>query len=147
VPVDEDITVLIVDDQPRFLAAAAAVVERTPGFRVVGRAADGADGIEQARALAPALVLMDINMPVLDGISACRVMTADSSPIIVILLSTYDRDDLPDGFATSGASDYLHKEELDPEALRRMWAVHGAGSVTTTAAPDPDRSDSPAERA
>ena len=65
---------------------------------------------------------MDINMPVLDGIAACRRITAVPDAPKVILLSSYDRDDLPAGFTDSGAAGYLHKEELDPLALARLWA-------------------------
>lgn len=119
------VSVLIVDDQPRFLAVAATVVERTPGFRLVGRAVDGADAVTQALASEPQLVLMDINMPVLDGIAAARRIVDALPRTVVVLLSSYDRDDLPDGFAHSGAAGYLHKEELDPGALQHLWDEHG----------------------
>ena len=124
-PVTAPVTVLIVDDQARFLTVAATVVERTAGFPLVGRAVDGGDAVEQAWQLRPPLVLMDINMPVLDGIAAARRIVDGAPGTIVVLLSSYDRDDLPDGFAASGAVDYLHKEELDPAALRRLWDEHG----------------------
>lgn len=117
----DPVTVLVVDDQPRFLAVAETVVRRTAGFTIVGTAADGAEAVQRAAALRPALVLMDINMPVLDGIAACRQITALPAPPAVILLSTYHRDDLPDGFNGSGAAAYLHKEELDPGSLVAAW--------------------------
>jgi DNA-binding NarL/FixJ family response regulator len=121
----DSVSVLIVDDQPRFLTVAATVVERTAGFRVVGRAGNGAEAVVQASTLRPQLVLMDINMPVLDGIAAARQIVDELPGVTVVLLSSYDRDDLPDGFASSGAAGYLHKEELDPVALRRVWDEHG----------------------
>ena len=123
-PLTDEVTVLLVDDQPRFLAAATAVVASTPGFRVVGQAADGAAAVARVAELTPRLVLMDIHMPVLDGIAATRRILDDLPTTVVVLLSSYDRDDLPDGVATSGAHDYLHKEELEPAALLRLWEQH-----------------------
>ncbi|MFT3855528.1 MAG: response regulator transcription factor [Ilumatobacteraceae bacterium] len=122
-----DVRVLVVDDQERFLAVARTVVERTAGFTLVGAAGDGAAAIEQALALRPDLVLMDINMPVLDGIEAARRIAVEAPEVVVVLLSSYARDDLPAGALDGGARDYLHKEELGPGALRALWAAHGVG--------------------
>jgi DNA-binding NarL/FixJ family response regulator len=119
-----DIAVLVVDDQPRFLKVAGTVVERTAGFRLAGEAVDGLAAIEQVRALDPDLVLMDIHMPVLDGIEASRRIADEMPRTIVVLLSSYDKADLPAGVAGSGAADYLHKEELAPASLRTLWELH-----------------------
>lgn len=116
--------VLVVDDQPRFLAVATTVVERAAGFSVVGRAANGEDAVACIADLAPDLVLMDINMPVLDGVAATRRIAADWPDIVVILLSSYAKDDLPDGVLDGGAADYLHKEQLSPTELRGLWEQH-----------------------
>ena len=119
---DADVTVLVVDDQPRFLTVARTVVERTNGFRVIGEASNGQDAIDQVAALRPALVLMDINMPGMDGIAATRRIVDSSPDVVVVLLSSYDRADLPPGFGESGATEYLHKEELVPARLRELWS-------------------------
>lgn len=116
---------LLVDDQPRFLAAARAVVERTPGIEVVGEAGDGQEAIELAARLRPDLVVMDITMPVLDGVAACREITHAPDAPVVVLVSTYDRDDLPEEVGRSGAAAYLHKEELVPARLAELWVLHG----------------------
>ena len=121
-----DVRVLVVDDQDRFLAVARTVVDRTTGFALIGSAADGAAAIEQVRELAPDLVLMDINMPVLDGVEASRRIATEWPAVVVVLLSSYAKDDLPDGVLHGGARDYLHKEELGPASLRSLWAAHGA---------------------
>jgi two-component system invasion response regulator UvrY len=74
-----DVSVLIVDDQPPFRRAAAAVVRMTPGFAVVGEAGSGEEAVERVAELGPGLVLMDINMPGINGIEATRLITAESS--------------------------------------------------------------------
>lgn len=120
-----EVRVLVVDDQSRFLAVARTVVERTDGFVVVGEAADGRAAIEQVRTLAPDFVLMDINMPVLDGPAAARRIREEWPHVVVVLLSSYARADLPDGVLHDGVAGYLHKEELAPATLRAVWSGHG----------------------
>ncbi len=74
--------------------------------------------------LNPALVLMDINMPEMNGIEATRTMVSRHPEVVVILCSTYDATDLPaEVGATSGAHAYLNKEHLGADALRRLWEV------------------------
>lgn len=117
----ESIGVLVVDDQAPFRLAARNVVGRADGFELVGEAASGEDGVEQASALHPDLVLMDINMPGINGIEATRRIVADGSDAVVFLCSTYQLSDLPPGAPTSGARAYVNKEELTPSVLRRLW--------------------------
>jgi DNA-binding NarL/FixJ family response regulator len=117
--------VLIVDDQAPFRRAANAVVAATPAFEAVAEAADGAEAVELATTLAPALVLMDINMPGMDGIEASRRITADLPGTVVVLLSTYEADDLPEQAAACGAVGYVHKEDFGPGVLRAIWQRHG----------------------
>jgi DNA-binding NarL/FixJ family response regulator len=116
---------VLVDDQAPFLAAARAVVARTPGFEVVGGASGGEAAVALVGEVRPDLVLMDIRMPDVDGIEATRRMLAGHAPPVVVLVSTYDRADLPEEVTTSGAAAYLHKEELTPEALAALWTEHG----------------------
>jgi CheY-like chemotaxis protein len=122
--VDADVRVLVVDDQPRFLTVATTVVERTPGFIAVGQAADGGEAIACIPTLVPDLVLMDIHMPVLDGVEASRRIAVEWPDVVIVLLSSYAKADLPDGVLDGGAADYLHKEELAPSALRNLWDRH-----------------------
>jgi CheY-like chemotaxis protein len=119
-----DVRVLVVDDQPRFLAVASTVVERTAGFTIVGSAADGQEAVDRVHDLRPDLVLMDIHMPVLDGVEATRRIVADRPDVVVVLLSSYAKADLPDGVLDGGAADYLDKEELAPATLRALWDQH-----------------------
>ncbi|HWC31695.1 MAG TPA: response regulator transcription factor, partial [Actinomycetota bacterium] len=87
------VRVLIVDDQEPFRLAARAVVEMTDGFEVVGEAETGEDSIDQARVLDPDLVLMDVNLPGIDGLEATRRILAETKRTVVLLVSTYEADE------------------------------------------------------
>jgi pilus assembly protein CpaE len=115
------VSVLIVDDQAPFRLAARAVLKRTDGFELVGEASDGQDAVERARELRPSLILMDINMPTMGGIDATRQIVAELPGTTVFLCSTYQRSDLPPEAEASGFAAYVHKEELAPDLLRRLW--------------------------
>ena len=88
------VTVLVVDDQPPFLRAARSVVDLTPGFEMIGEAETGEEALERVEALAPDLVLMDINLPGINGVEAARRLIAAHPEIRVLLLSTYAADDI-----------------------------------------------------
>jgi DNA-binding NarL/FixJ family response regulator len=125
---DGVVSVLVVDDQAPFRLAARAVLRRTDGFELVGEAADGDEAVERVRELRPRLVLMDINMPTLNGIEATRRIMAELPGTTVFLCSTYQRSDLPAEADASGFAAYVNKEELAPDLLRRLWDERGAAS-------------------
>jgi DNA-binding NarL/FixJ family response regulator len=121
-----DVSVLIVDDQAPFRAVARTVVQLAAGFAVVGEAASGEEAVEMAASLHAALVLMDINLPGINGIEATRRIVAAAPDTVVIMLSTYGADDLPSDAATCGAARYVHKEDFGPAILREIWAEHSS---------------------
>jgi two-component system response regulator AlgR len=123
-----EVRVLIVDDQEPYRRAMAAVVEATDGFRVAGSATTGEEALVAAAEVAPDLVLMDVNLPGIDGIEATRRLRARPGAPVVVLLSTYDEDQVQtDG---SGAAAYIPKAAFGPDRLSAVW-----GSVDGT--PDP----------
>ena len=93
----------------------------TPGFDVIGEAETGEQAVELATELAPELVLMDVKLPGISGIEATRQVVAAHPGTIVVLLSTYDLDELP-GAATSGAVSYVAKDSFGPDVLADIWA-------------------------
>ena len=122
----DPVAVLIVDDQAPFRRAARAVVTATPGFEVVGEAESGEEAVELAGSLHPGLVLMDINLPGINGIEATRQITAAAPSTVVMLLSTYQADDLPFDHTGSGAAAYVHKERFGPDVIREVWGSNSA---------------------
>ncbi len=117
----DPVPVLIVDDQAPFRAVARTVVALTPGFEVAGEADSGEDAVSEARNIAPGLVLMDINLPAMNGIDATRQILAEAPDTVVILLSTYSSGDLPADAASCGAAAYVHKEDFSPDEVQRIW--------------------------
>ncbi len=124
---DAPVPVLVVDDQAPFRSAARAVLQMAAGFELVGEAESGEEAVELVSSLDPGLVLMDINMPGMSGMEAARLITTEHPDTMVVLLSTYQREDLPAEAGTSGAAAYVHKEELSPRLLRKLWDEEHAG--------------------
>ena len=120
-----NVTVIVVDDQFPFRDAARAVVDRTDGFEVIGEAESGEAAIELVAELQPDLVLMDIKMGGIDGITATATITASDTHPMVVLLSTYELNDLPPAARTSGAAAYINKDDFGGRILRRLWEQRG----------------------
>jgi two-component system, NarL family, invasion response regulator UvrY len=114
--------VLIVDDQAPFRRAAKMVMAATPGFDVIGEAESGEEAVELFDALSPGLVLMDINLPGINGIEATRRITGAHPDATVLLLSTYQAADLPSGADSCGAAGYVNKEAFGPAIVLDLWA-------------------------
>lgn len=118
------VRVLIVDDQGPFRQAARMVVEATDGFEVVGESETGEDSIEKARELHPDLVLMDVNLPGINGLDATRKILEDSANrVVVLLLSTYEEEEYAPRAAECGAAAYIPKAVFEPDRLEAAWAA------------------------
>ena len=116
------VRVLIVDDQAPFRDAARAVVEATDGFDVIGESSTGEASVDATRQLKPDLVLMDVNLPGINGLDATRRILRDSNGVVVVLLlSTYDEEDYASKAAECGASAYIAKSRFDPDRLTAAW--------------------------
>lgn len=120
-----DVRVLIVDDQEPFRLAARMVVEATDGFEVVGEAETGEDSVTMAADLTPDLVLMDVNLPGIDGLEATRLILAAEVPPVVFLVSTYEEAEYAPRAAECGAATYIPKAVFGPDRLEEAWATFG----------------------
>ncbi len=121
------VRVLIVDDQEPFRMAARMVVEITDGFEVAGEAETGEDSVRMAQELQPDLVLMDVNLPGINGLDATRQILTGSSPVVVLLLSTYEEEEYAPRAAECGAAAYIPKSSFGPDRLEAAWAAASAG--------------------
>jgi DNA-binding NarL/FixJ family response regulator len=130
------VRVLIVDDQAPFRQAARAVVEATDGFEVVGESDTGEASIDAAHELHPDLVLMDVNLPGINGLEATRRILSDSKTVVVLLLSTYEEEEYGSKAAECGASAYIAKSRFEPDRLAAAWATsNGMEPMTRVPAP------------
>ncbi|EGD43671.1 two-component system, regulatory protein [Nocardioidaceae bacterium Broad-1] len=131
------IRVVVADDQPLVRAGLRTLLETEPDIEVVAVAEDGAKAVEQALALRPDVVCMDIRMPGRDGISATRELCGPdvADPIPVLVLTTFDIDDYVFGALEAGASGFLLKD-ADPDAIvaavRSVAAGHGTLDTSLT---------------
>ena len=115
------IRVLIVDDQEPFRLAARAVVEATEGFEVAGEVETGEASVVATREIGPDLVLMDVNLPGIDGLEATRQILDGSDTVVVLLLSTYEADEYAPRATEVGAAAYIPKSEFEPDRLAEAW--------------------------
>jgi len=120
------IRVLIVDDQQLVRSGFRMILEAEDDVTVVGEAADGAQAVDLARRSSPHVVLMDVQMPVMDGLAATRAITAGPAGPAVVILTTFDRDDYVFEALRSGAAGFLLKN-APPEQLVEAVRVVAAG--------------------
>ena len=121
------IRVLLADDQPLVRTGFRMILDAEPDIEVAGEAGDGAEAVRQCRALGPDVVVMDIRMPVLDGIAATRQLVADG-PAQVLVLTTFGLDEYVVAALRAGASGFLLKD-VDAAKLAEAIRVIAAGNA------------------
>lgn len=125
------VRVVLADDQEVVRAGLRTILELADEITVVGEAADGLAAVELARALVPDVVLMDVRMPVLDGIEATRAIAADPAlrSVRVVMLTTFDHDDHLFAALQAGASGYLLKDLEGRDLIRAVRTVAGGAAL------------------
>ncbi|MDR6416692.1 response regulator transcription factor [Pseudarthrobacter sulfonivorans] len=125
----QPITVLLVDDQPLLRMGFRLILEGEDDLSIVGEASDGAEAVRQVRDLKPDVVLMDVRMPVLDGIEATRAITATGASARVIILTTFDVDEYAFAGLQAGASAFLLKDVAPSELIQAVRVVASGDAV------------------
>lgn len=129
---DTPIRVLIVDDQSLVRDGLALIAGSAPDIEVIGTADDGRAGVAAALEKRPDVVLMDIRMPVMDGIAATSTLLqheAEARDIRVIALTTYDSEDFAVRMLAAGASGFLLKDAPGEELVRAIRTVHAGNAI------------------
>ena len=114
---------LIVDDHDLIRESTQLMLEGEPDLEVVGEAVNGLHALELCRQLRPDLVLMDVRMPEMDGLTATREIKKEMPTISVLMVSAYESEDYRREAASAGATDYILK---DAERYQLLEAVHAA---------------------
>jgi DNA-binding NarL/FixJ family response regulator len=128
--------VLIADDDDLMRAGLRAVLSSDESVAVVGEAADGREAVDLTRRLAPDVVLMDVRMPGVDGVTATRELVASGAAARILILTTFEDDDYVIGALTAGASGFLLKR-TQPEQL--IAAIHSTAAGDSLLSPSVTR--------
>src|SRR6476659_5600703 len=123
------VRVLLVDDQPLLRMGFRLILEGEDDLCIVGEASNGAEAVRHVRELAPDVVLMDVRMPVLDGIEATRAIAASGSDAKIIILTTFDLDEYAFAGLRAGASAFLLKDVAPAELISAVRVVASGDAV------------------
>ncbi|GAA4363806.1 response regulator [Paeniglutamicibacter cryotolerans] len=147
------VRVLLVDDETLVRVGLRLILEGDPGISIVGECGDGRQALDAVSATAPDVVLMDIRMPVLDGLETCKVLLERDPGLRILMLTTFDADDMVIRALTSGAAGFLLKDTPPAELVAAVHQVASgrpmlSPSVTrqlidalTRRAPDPGQAE------
>lgn len=130
----EPIKVLLVDDQELVRSGFRMLIDAQDDMGVVGEAQDGAEGLELLTSLDPDVVLMDIRMPVMDGVEATRRIVASGGDARVLVLTTFDLDDYVFSALRAGASGFMLKDARPEELLSAIRTVAAGDAVVAPSA-------------
>jgi DNA-binding NarL/FixJ family response regulator len=128
VPGGKALRVVVADDQALVRVGFCGIIAATPGFAVVGEAGNGAEAVEAARQAKPDVILMDVRMPVMDGIEATRRIT-ESTDVRALILTTFDLDEYVFAALRAGASGFLLKDTLPADLLTAIRVVAGGDAL------------------
>jgi two-component system chemotaxis response regulator CheB len=116
--------VLVVEDDDAFADALSGLLQADGRVEVIGRARDGREGVELADALRPDVVLMDIALPVMDGVEATREIRHRHSAIVVVAITGWDYEERALEVREAGAADFVRKGRLDSDLVTVLLAAH-----------------------
>jgi DNA-binding NarL/FixJ family response regulator len=119
--------ILVAEDDESFLDAIAVLLEQDGRFAVAGQAHDGREAVKLADRLSPDAVIMDIEMPILDGVEATRTLRSASPELPIVAVSGHDYEERVLEIREAGADDYVRKERLDEELLPALSALLESG--------------------
>ncbi|GAA1140399.1 response regulator [Ornithinicoccus hortensis] len=149
----EPLRVLLVDDQKLMLEAMRVFIDNVEDFTVVGEAADGVVAVQQARALRPDIVLMDLQMPRMDGVEATRAILEENPDLLVVAVTTFHSQEYVIPALKAGASGYLLKDSTPADIVAGVRAVVAGEFVISSQVTDvlvrsvrEDQSPAPAQR-
>ena len=123
------VRIVLVDDQALFRAGIRMVIDSQPDLEVVGEASDGREGVEVVRSTRPDLVLMDVRMPVMDGLAATAEILREPDAPRVVVLTTFDLDEAAARAIQGGASGFLLKDSEPEFLLSAVRTVHAGSAV------------------
>lgn len=123
------VRIVLVDDQALFRAGIRMVIDSQPDLEVVGEASDGREGVEVVRSTRPDLVLMDVRMPVMDGLQATAEILREPDAPRVVVLTTFDLDEAAARAIQGGASGFLLKDSEPEFLLSAVRTVHAGSAV------------------
>ncbi len=125
----ESIRILVVDDHPIVRQGLTAVLERETDLTVVGQAGNGVEALAKARQLSPDVILMDLQMPEMDGVEAIHHIMVDGLDAGIIILTTFDSDDYIFRGIEAGARGYLLKDSPPEEVVKAVRTVYQGDSL------------------